>query len=120
MHADHEYWLSDRTGSVHAPSRFLWCSTVEGDDLEKHLAGHTLLAGLWQKLEPLLDAFCHGKTGNPASLRQSILTRLQACLAAREYSKDDWKDLLASAYRYREIASRDADHQQLHEDAELV
>ena len=97
----------------------LW-SAFEGDDLEKHLAGYTLLASLWQKVEPLLDAFCNGKSGNPASLRQRILTRLQASLAAREYSKDDWKELLAKAFRYREVASRDPDHQQMHEDAELV
>lgn len=94
---------------------------VEADDLGKHTAGHTLLAALWQRLSPVLAAYCQDRGMDPASSMEGVLEGLGQVLARREPSSAQWKDLEASACRYKDFVSSGQDARlSFHQDARQV
>lgn len=94
---------------------------VEADDLGKHTAGHTLLAALWQRLSPVLETYCQDQGMDPAVSVEGVLEGLGQVLARREPSSAQWKDLEASACRYKDFVSSGQDAQlSFHQDARQV
>ena len=102
---------------THSSSQSRPLVAVEGADLSKHTAGHTLLAYLWRKALPVLDS-CIGDTNREAG-REAFLRELRHILESGESSTDAWKRLTADACAAR-LADPKAEGQQLSHDAKLV
>ena len=93
---------------------------VQGADLGKHISGHTLLASLWQKLRPVLTAYCQSKLQDPAVVTQGVLDDLKSILAKREPSGAAWKEMTVTACRYRDVNPIGGADQHLTGDGELA
>ena len=93
-------------------------AAVRGADLSKHIAGHTLLACMWQKMSPVLDSFI-GDTNQRGEAREGALRELRDVLVTKESSSTAWKRLTADACAARHSDFKAQDQQMSH-DAKLV
>ena len=93
-------------------------ATVRGADLSKHIAGHTLLAYMWQKMSPVLESIVED-TNQREEAWEGALRELRDVLVTRESSSSAWKSLTADACAARHSNFK-AEDQQISHDAKLV
>ena len=91
---------------------------VRGADLSKHIAGHTLLAYMWQKMSPVLESIVED-TNHREEAQEGALRELRDVLVTMESSSSAWKSLTADACAARHTDSKAQDQQMSH-DAKLV
>ena len=93
-------------------------AAVRGADLSKHIAGHTLLAYMWQKMSSVLESVVED-TNQRDEAREGALRELRDVLVTKESSSPAWKSLTADACAARRTDSKAQDQQMSH-DAKLV
>ena len=85
------------------------CAAVDGDDLNKHIAGHSCISRFWAAVKPIMAAHHHTSAEELSEHGQRNF--LQACneafadlslrLSTRETNSHSWQQLTKQACRFR-------------------